>query len=830
MGKHWRGRGGPGGTTPGQLNSLARACDQASATISQLGDERSEALAASLASLRRAAASLVEAADAATSSKSTLLEIPRELQVRILSEVDAYGLTSIARCAREFHAPSAMTGKSLTTEAVHTALAKLPVELTKLLSSSGSSVTWKLQRLTSLQREAERWQRNIDFQTRSDEPVLVPILTEAASQISISLEAMALRALEFTPTEHHPRTVAQYPIASHAQVLLGAIKVLRGVWLVDIPWLPKPEPGTLVVRLVIAAIEGTQQPDDVQTFAVELALRMAPELVRSLRVETPLQEQTYVNEWDFNQPHLRERAGEHPQALQEEAKFQKAADLLRATWKHCHAAGDRRPEMLAIGGHAAWLLSQVHRVQEAEEVLRALIPGLASVHGVRSKDALVCQSLLVELLVFSERWEEAMALLIELLDGPPVAADDRDDFYGIERELGRSAYRTQRHFEDAKNDDMRERLLRACIAYNGDVYVTQEDFQPLLTSLLIKQGRLDGVEMLRNALQEKDSAAKEAALRRGHLQKEDISLDKLESHDYRQWSSPNGSSAIVLQMQLIKCLDEKGRTDEAAQERERLILRYVEDVGTIHDRLLSSMVDSSGAVRRVRNLTDIPYGAYGRGDEYSPRFYPGLRGMLIKGVSDLEERVETVLSQRASEAKEQHGTESTQAWCATARLMTHLEETKQVAAALPLARELMAWTERRLGSNHPVALEMALHAGRLSDILGALDDATRLQQKVYDTVLSQTPDDDDEARRVHLWGSGGFSSGVSLLDCGRKLADMQKRHGRHSESAETLRRLFIDLGAPAQKNGHNGLEMLKLDFACELVHCRFRRWQVIEHA
>jgi len=821
MGKHWRGRGGPGGTTPGQLNSLARACDQASATISQLGDERSQALAASLASLRRAAASLVEAADAATSSKSTLLKMPRELQVRILSEVDAYGLTSIARCARVFHAPSAVTGKSLTTEAVLTALAKLPDELTKLLSSSGSSVTWKLQRLTSLQREAERWQRNIDFQTRSDEPVLVPILTEAASQISISLEAMALRALEFTPTEHHPRTVAQYPIASHAQVLLGAIKVLRGVWLVDIPWLPKPEPGTLVVRLVIAAIEGTQQPDDVQTFAVELALRMAPELVRSLRVETPLQEQTYVNEWDFNQPHLREPAGEHPQALQEEAKFQKAADLLRATWKHCHAAGDRRPEMLAIGGHAAWLLSQVHRVQEAEEVLRALIPGLASVHGVRSKDALVCQSLLVELLVFSERWEEAMALLIELLDGPPVVADGRDDFYGIERELGRSAYRTQRHFEDAQNDDMRERLLRACIAYNGDGYLTPEDFQPLLTSLLIKRGRLDGVEMLRNALQEKDSAAKEAI--------EDISIDNLESSslvlDHRKFSL---SSAIVLHMQLINRLDEKGRTDEAAQERERLILRYVEDVGNIHDRLLSSMVDSSGAIKRVRNLTHIPYGAYDHRGEYSPRFYRGLREMLTNGVSDLEERVESVLSQRASEAKAQHGTESTQAWCATARLMTHLEETKQVAAALPLAHELMAWTERRLGSDHPVALEMALHAGRLSDSLGAVDDATCLQQKVYDTLLSQTPDGDDEARRVHLWGDGGGR--VPLHDCGKKLADTQKRHGRHSESAETLRRMFTDLGAPPETNGQHDLEMLKFEFACALVHCRFRRWQVIEQA
>ena len=205
--------------------------------------------------------------------------------------------------------------------------------------------------------------------------------------------------------------------------------------------------------------------------------------------------------------------------------------------------------------------------------------------------------------------------------------------------------------------------------------------------------------------------------------------------------------------------------------------------------------------------------------------------MLTKGVSDLEERVESVLSQRASEAKEQHGTESTQAWCATARLMTHLEETKQVAAALPLAYELMAWTERRLGSDHPVALEMALHAGRLSDSLGAVDDATRLQQKVYDTLLSQTPDGDDEARRVHLWGDGGATRRVSLLDCGEKLADTQKRHGRHSESAETLRRLFTDLGAPADKdkNGQHDLEMLKFEFACELVCRRSRWWQVIEH-
>ena len=77
MGKRWRGRGAPGGTTLGQLDALAHACAQACATISQLGEDRPPALVASLASLRSAAASLVEAADAATSSSTAALGAKR---------------------------------------------------------------------------------------------------------------------------------------------------------------------------------------------------------------------------------------------------------------------------------------------------------------------------------------------------------------------------------------------------------------------------------------------------------------------------------------------------------------------------------------------------------------------------------------------------------------------------------------------------------------------------------------------------------------------------------------------------------------------------------
>ena len=72
------------------------------------------------------------------------------------------------------------------------------------------------------------------------------------------------------------------------------------------------------------------------------------------------------------------------------------------------------------------------------------------------------------------------------------------------------------------------------------------------------------------------------------------------------------------------------------------------------------------------------------------------------GFTPAAERVEAVLSQRVAEAKENHGADSLQAWCATARLMTLLDETKRTTAALRLAREFMAVAERRLGSEHSV--------------------------------------------------------------------------------------------------------------------------------
>ena len=161
----------------------------------------------------------------------------------------------------------------------------------------------------------------------------------------------------------------------------------------------------------------------------------------------------------------------------------------------------------------------------------------------------------------------------------------------------------------------------------------------------------------------------------------------------------------MLHMTLVTHLDEKGRADDAAQERERLVVRYVKEMSAVHDQLLEADFGPSADVKRARRLWKVPYGALRdptAGENQGLRFCRRYRQDLATVMADVDDRVEAVLSQRVAEAKENHGADSLQAWCATARLMTFLDETKRAAAALPLAREFMAVAERRLGSEHSV--------------------------------------------------------------------------------------------------------------------------------
>ena len=202
-----------------------------------------------------------------------------------------------------------------------------------------------------------------------------------------------------------------------------------------------------------------------------------------------------------------------------------------------------------------------------------------------------------------------------------------------------------------------------------------------------------------------------------------------------------------------------------------------------------------------------------------------------------------MLSQRVAEAKEKHGADSLQAWCATARLMTLLDETKRAAAALPLAREFMAVAERRLGSEHSVTtpnpnpnphpkpkslsanpnpspaqvtLEATAYIGVLCDDVGAIDEAMALTQQVYDALLRLVRNGDEELRRSNL-----LKGHMSLSDCGEQLAHMLRRKGRHSEAADILKRLLMDL-EPLPEDNFNHHIHLKQQLSLELVRCVFR--------
>ena len=864
MSKRGRGPDGPDALSAGQLDDVRRHLETACAAISQLEEERLPGLAASLASLRGAAARLVEAADAAVSINRhcALLGLPRELLVRLLAECDGEDLARVDSCARALHTASPGNGgMSLTNEGASRALAKLPVELTALVPS-GSSAARRLQLVRQLQETGEAWQRSLASRMETEVPLVMPPMEEVASQLSICFDVVALRALDFSPAPRLHK-FSPHDTSSRAEVQRAVVKALGAVWLDGSSsfwqqphWfdqhVPNPQPGALTVRLVAEVMQAADQPDGVRAMAEQLALRMVPELV-SLHVGTPWCSQAFGSCYRSCQPSFGRPAGQFPE---EEAKFNRAAALLRAVWARRRAAGaeaaasvaaavaaaaapatgvfataaaaqeaaaeaDVGPvtaaavdalaaacssETLALGGHVALLLTELNQVQEAEEILRQLIPVLQASQGTRALHTVACQSLLLKLLVSARRWEEAGTLLTEL----PVEAEAHStshDFYRVEDEIFYLAARMMDEIEKSQKFGLQEQLLRACIA-RGYKWAEHR-----LEGFLVRQGRLDGVEVLRKAMQKADSAAPT------QLQAVKAAQRPLENLE--------PTSAAMKHMQLVAHLDEKGRADEAAQERERLVLRYVEDMSSIHDQLLEAEFVPSADVTRVRELCHVPYGASRvmqagssrYGENNGLRFCMRYRENLTKLMANLEERVEAVLSQRVAEANESHGADSVQAWCATARLMTLLDETKQAAAALPLAREFMGVAERRFGPEHSVTLEAISYVGVLCNDVGAIDEAVQLTQQVYDALVRQIPKGDDEARRSLLWSCGAMSGSdnMSLSDCGAQLARMLGRQGRHSEAADMLKRLLTDLGEPVSKHDKPDWMWLKQELADQLV-------------
>ena len=861
-----RGADGPDALTTGQLDDVRRHLETTCTAISQLGEERLPGLAAALASLRGAATRLVEATDAAASINRhcALLELPRELLVRILAECDGEAIARVDSCARALHTASPGTCMSVTNEAASRGLAKLPVDLAALVPS-GSSAARRLQLVRQLQESGEEWQRSLggtDTAVSMDtftSVVMPTVVRDLRSQLSDCMDVVALRGLEFTPTFGYGDETS-----SLAEVQRAAVRVLGTVWLDSgtsiffTHWFDrhiKPQAGALTVRLVAEVMQAAHQPNEVHAMAEKLALRMLPELV-CLEVGTSWRLQPHGSRYRSGRPSLGRPTGEFPE---EEANMKKAAALLRAVWERRRTAGAEAAaavtaaaeaaaavaagvfataaaqaaaeeaadvvavtaanmvelttsasrETLALGGHVACLLAQLNQLQEAEEFLCQLIPVLQDIQGTRSLDTVACQSLLLELLVSARRWEEAGTLLTELPSGPFVEANGSYDYYPVEEMISSSGACILDEVETWQKFGLQEQLLRACVA-RGCKWAGHR-----LEGFLVRQGKLDGVELLRKKMQKEDSATQTQS-------QGQAVINARWDLDYFQTTS-----AARLHMQLIAHLNEKGRTDEAAQESERLVLRYVEDMSSIHDQLLKADFEPSTDVKHTRRLCRTPYGAARNtlagssryGENEGLRFCLQYREHLTTLMTDLEARVEVVLSQRVAEAKKKHGADSVQAWCATARLMTLLDETKQATAALPLAREFMAMAERRLGSDHSVTLEAISYVGVLCDDVGAIDEAVQLTQQVYDALVRQIPKGDDEARRSLLWSCGAMSGSdnMSLSDCGAQLARMLGRQGRHSEAADMLKRLLTDLGEPVSKHDKPDWMWLKQELADQLV-------------
>ena len=113
-----------------------------------------------------------------------------------------------------------------------------------------------------------------------------------------------------------------------------------------------------------------------------------------------------------------------------------------------------------------------------------------------------------------------------------------------------------------------------------------------------------------------------------------------------------------------------------------------------------------------------------------------------------------------------------------------------------------------------VTLEATAYVVVLCDDVGAIDEAMALTQQVYDALLRLVRNGDQEMR---------LSKGhMSLSDCGEQLAHMLRRKGRHSEAADMLKRLLMDLGEPLSEDDFNHHVHLKQQLSSELVRCVFR--------
>ena len=820
------------------LLQLSQRCAAASGNICRGVDASSPGVESALATLRAAAANLIETIDTAACT-SPLLRLPREVLIRILRECPPRTLAQLDCCAKALHAADPRTARSLVDEAVSAAAAQFPVEVMVPRRSKVSS-PHGLERLRCFKGTGRSWLGGIAYH---DAQVLLPDFAPAALELSAALEAVVYEALH-SDAPAYWRDGEKLDGLSRREVQKRAVDLLAEIYSppgnqLGLCGLVTPPVGDLAAQLVSQAMLPIDVPaavdDSFEAVAAAttaamaarahraraylLAVEMAKVLDGSIDLKTAWSFTHTTSRWRDGgaNPSLQRElenvdANERSEFLLREAAEARRGALLRAAWQYrSEISGAHDETALLLGGHAAWALTESKQCAAAEEVLRQQVAdhSLPLAHST-AKEKRACQVLLLEVLTFTKQWEASSKLLVELIESPPPADDGSHCVYDWHREMSSAARATVIGLDEANLVEELEVLLRARIEHKfGDDGARHRaavesnpsyllcpqravsaitDRLPLqLRNLLIKLGRVDKTEALLEAIQyEEEQEAAEATRPAEGLPNFVLRRDN---------SEPPGST--VLQMQLAQHLAESGQDEAAVSARDKLAAMAVDAISRAHERTLAC--SRKGDFDDTHSWFDPPYGAMrGRNDEavqlppmgspttarrdhqefrrFGRRFWVYVLEILGEGaVHELDEKVEVLLQERVRQSRELHGDDDERTWGLIGCLMTVLDEHRKPSEALPLAREFVRWTERNLGARHRTTLQATEYLSKVAATAGAEEEAIELRMKVY-----------SELRRISSEDQECESLGVVAHDCGKRLSDFLERLGKHGESATVL--------------------------------------------
>ena len=793
-----------GGST--SVRGIAASIRRASQHISLLdaGAAATPNFAAALASVRAFAVQLIEAVDAASTRESLLLSLPRELQVRVLRECTPYDLARLECCSRAFHTRAVPNGLTVVEEAVLSAREALPAEIARRVPLKRSAAE-QLCELHGVLGVGESWLLGAaGFGEDEGFLFIAPDYSRAAVQMSLVMETMAHAAVHPVPLsvlkclpDHAQQLAESGLVRRRALRVLHAAFASEGASAFSVA--TRVPPGSLVVELVRQALATA---GDHRQMAFQTALAMAEVMVLDLSC-APGSRTWHQSSYSPRAPSNNAAPtlwSQRDVSAETSANYTRAAQLLRAAWDYHRAevAGDEgvpaRPQLLLLGGHCAFLLSETRHVSDAEEVLRVLIPLTQQAHGAWHIETVTCRALLVEVLLYAQKWDAALAVLREL--APTRGRVELPQLYHARNyRVGSNDFVREvlQRLRAARRLDVAEALLRALLALDFEHpsrHSDREWHEWHLDELLVEMKKLDVVVMLQRQIERNEIDEARAA-------SEGLEFRPGSCSDLRYQRSPESAR---LRMQLLHHYDETGRGEEAAAMRDLLVRVHVDKLCSDHDALMPA-AQRDGLPQAWQST--LPIGAVRTGDGELPECHRAVIRTdayweLALSVGDLARRMEELLRARVASARAAHGDDDERTWWAIGRWMLALDEHGKADAALPLAREFAAHAERHLGARHRTTLEAQIYVSELAAAIGQKDEALDLlREKVY-PVLRRIFREADPARAA-------FSKSPGMLEAlerqGKALCVLLVHAGKHAEAVAVLRTRVHDMETPKSTEG-----------------------------